>query len=81
MNVSQYEALLKALETGTLSQAAEELGYSQSGLTRALNALEEQFGFRILRRDRSGVQLTAEGQLVLPTSAPCSMTSTGWRSA
>ena len=66
MNVSQYEALLKALETGTLSQAAEELGYSQSGLTRALNALEEQFGFRILRRDRSGVQLTAEGQLVLP---------------
>ena len=66
MNVSQYEALLKALETGTLSQAAEELGYSQSGLTRALNALEEQFGFRILRRDRNGVQLTAEGQLVLP---------------
>ena len=36
MNVSQYEALLKALETGPLSQAAEELGYSQSGLTRAL---------------------------------------------
>ncbi|MGN1143449.1 MAG: LysR family transcriptional regulator, partial [Anaerovoracaceae bacterium] len=59
-------ALLKALETGTLSQAAEELGYSQSGLTRALNALEEQFGFRILKRDRSGVQLTAEGQLLLP---------------
>ena len=27
---------------------AEELGYSQSVLTRALNALEEQFGFRIL---------------------------------
>ncbi|MGN0713338.1 MAG: LysR family transcriptional regulator [Anaerovoracaceae bacterium] len=54
------------METGTLSQAAEELGYSQSVLTRALNALEEQFGFRILRRDRNGVQLTAEGQLVLP---------------
>ena len=66
MNVSQYEALLKAIETGTLSQAAEELGYSQSGLTRALNALEEQFGFRILIRDRSGVRLTAEGQLLLP---------------
>lgn len=66
MNVSQYEALLKAIETGTLSQAAEELGYSQSGLTRALNALEEQFGFRILIRDRSGVRLTVEGQLLLP---------------
>lgn len=46
MNVSQYEALIKALETGTLTQAAEELGYTQSGLTRALNALESQFGFK-----------------------------------
>lgn len=66
MNVSQYEALIKALETGTLTQAAEELGYTQSGLTRALNALEEQFGFKLLRRDRNGVHLTAEGQILLP---------------
>lgn len=66
MNVSQYEALIKALETGTLTQAAEELGYTQSGLTRALNALESQFGFKLLRRDRNGVQLTAEGQFLLP---------------
>lgn len=66
MNVSQYEALIKALEAGTLTQAAEELGYTQSGLTRALNALEDQFSLKLLRRDRNGVQLTAEGQILLP---------------
>ncbi len=43
MNLSQYEAFVKAAETGTITEAAEEMGYTQSGLTRALNALEEQW--------------------------------------
>lgn len=66
MNTSQYQALIKAVETGTLTQAAEELGYTQSGLTRALNSLEQQWSLRLLTRNRSGVKLTAEGQLLLP---------------
>ena len=66
MNLSQYEALIRAVETGTMTQAAEELGYTQSGLTRALNSLEEQWNVRLLNRGRSGVQLTPEGQLLLP---------------
>lgn len=66
MNLSQYEALIKAVETGTMTQAAEELGYTQSGLTRALNSLEEQWNVRLLNRGRSGVQLTPEGELLLP---------------
>ena len=66
MSLSQYEALLKAVETGTMTQAAEELGYTQSGLTRALSSLEEQWGIRLLNRGRGGVQLTPEGQLLLP---------------
>ena len=66
MNLSQYEALIKAVETGTMTQAAEDLGYTQSGLTRALNSLEEQWNVRLLNRGRNGVQLTPEGQLLLP---------------
>ncbi|MBO6307649.1 MAG: LysR family transcriptional regulator, partial [Oribacterium sp.] len=34
MNILQYEALVKTLEYGTLSRAAEEMGYTQSGLSR-----------------------------------------------
>lgn len=66
MNLSHYEAFIKAVESGTMTRAAEELGYSQSGLTRALNALESQWGVRLLVRGRSGVQLTTEGELLLP---------------
>jgi DNA-binding transcriptional LysR family regulator len=66
MSLSQYEAFVKAVETGTMTQAAEELGYSQSGLTKALNALEEQWDVKLLTRGRNGVQLTTEGQLLLP---------------
>lgn len=66
MLISQYEALLKAVESGTMTQAARELGYTQSGLTRAIDAVEKEWGVRVLNRSRTGVQLTAEGELLLP---------------
>ncbi|MDD6191418.1 MAG: LysR family transcriptional regulator [Firmicutes bacterium] len=66
MNLSQYEAFVKAAEAGTMTKAAEELGYTQSGLTRALNSLEEKCGFKLLMRGRNGVQLTTEDELILP---------------
>ena len=66
MNITQYEALIKTVETGTMTQAAEELGYTQSGLTRAINALENELNLQLLIRGRNGVKLTAEGELILP---------------
>ena len=66
MNIVNYEALIKTLECGTLSKAAEEMGYTQSGLSRMINTLEEQFEMRILERDRAGVRLTPEGEILLP---------------
>ena len=66
MNTAPYQALVCALESGTLTQAAEQLGYTQSGLTKMLNALERELGFRLLIRDRHGVRLTSEGELLLP---------------
>lgn len=66
MNVLQYEALVKTLECGTLSKAAEEMGYTQSGLSRMINSMEEQLGIKLLERDRGGVRLTPEGEIVMP---------------
>lgn len=66
MNISSYEILLKVLEYGTLTQAAEELGYTQSGLTKMLNSLESELGITVLFRDRKGVRLTPEGSILLP---------------
>ena len=66
MNVLQYEALVKTLECRTLSKAAEEMGYTQSGLSRMINSLEEQLGLKLVERDRAGVRLTPEGEIVMP---------------
>ncbi len=66
MNVLQYEALVKTLECGTLSKAAEEMGYTQSGLSRMINSMEEQMGLKLVERDRAGVRLTPEGEIVMP---------------
>ena len=42
MSLSQYQAFLKTIELGNLTRAAENLGYTQSGITHLLNALEEE---------------------------------------
>lgn len=67
MSIKKYEAFVKIVEVGSLTRAAEELGYTQSGVSHMISALEEDFGFVLLRRSRAGVQLTEEGRRVLPS--------------
>lgn len=66
MEVTKYEAVLAAAEAGSLSAAAERLGYTQSGITRMLGSLENELGFSLFLRGKKGVQLTENGKLILP---------------
>jgi DNA-binding transcriptional LysR family regulator len=66
MTISQYDIFIKVVELGNLTRAAETLGYTQSGISHALQALEAECGFTLLLRSRSGVQLTAAGTELLP---------------
>lgn len=66
MNISKYEAFLKTIEVGTLTKAAEQLGYTQSGMTHMLNALENECGVKLLTRDRTGVNATSDGIQLIP---------------
>ncbi|MHC1722837.1 MAG: LysR family transcriptional regulator [Aminipila sp.] len=66
MNISQYETFLKTIELGSLTRAAEALGYTQSGVSHMLNALESDCELKLMIRDRSGVRITADGQQLLP---------------
>ncbi len=47
MEIDRYRALICALETGSLSAAAEKLGYTASGISRMMAALEEENGFSL----------------------------------
>ena len=66
MDAKKWEALLTAVEAGSFTKAAERLGYTQSGLTHMMHALEKEVGFPLLVRDRYGVRLTAAGERLLP---------------
>lgn len=66
MDTIKYEVLLRAVEKGSLSKAALEMDYTQSGISHMMKSLEEEFGFPVLTRGRSGVTLTKDGETILP---------------
>ncbi len=66
MDAKKWNALLTAVRLGSFSKAAEELDYTQSGITHMMNSLEEEVGFPLLLRRWDGVRLTQEGEELLP---------------
>ena len=66
MDTKKAKALLLSLEKGSLTAAAEELGYTQSGLTHMMNSLEDETGLKLLVRSKGGVKLTPAGQELIP---------------
>ena len=66
MDQNKRVALLTAIDLGNLTRAAEQLGYTQSGLSYVIKALEAELGFPLLVRSRAGVRPTDECQRILP---------------
>jgi Transcriptional regulator len=66
MNTKKYEALLHIAENGSISKTAQELGYTQSGITQMINGLETELGMQLIIRRSKGVKLTNSGKELLP---------------
>ena len=66
MSLKKYRALLEAVECGSLTRAAEKLHYTQPGISHMILSLEEEFGFPLLSRGKTGVTPTAECRELLP---------------
>ncbi|MCQ2566663.1 MAG: LysR family transcriptional regulator [Clostridia bacterium] len=66
MSIKKYEAFAKTAELKSLTKAADALGYTQSGISHMLGSLEQELGFPLLLRSRSGVKLTSSGEKMLP---------------
>lgn len=66
MNTQKLAALLETVRYGSISKAAEALGYTQSGLAYAINSLESELGLSVVIRDQSGIRLSPEGLTLLP---------------
>lgn len=66
----QLRYFLKIAELSSLSQAAEELDLSQSGLSRQLAVLEANLGKPLFHRTGRGVTMTEAGQKLAHAAAP-----------
>ena len=65
MDTKKVTALLAAIDRGSLTAAANQLGYTQSGLTHMMNSLEDELGLNLLVRSKNGVHLSPAGQELL----------------
>jgi DNA-binding transcriptional LysR family regulator len=65
-NIQKYMALINVVEQGSFSKAAEAMAYSQSGISRMIKDLEDEWGFTLVERGKRGVSLTSDGTAILP---------------
>lgn len=65
-NILKYMAFVKTVEYGSFTKASELLNYSQSGISRMINDLETEWNVPLMKRSKTGVNLTSDGLKLLP---------------
>lgn len=65
LSLAKFQIFSAVVELGSLTQAAETLGLTQSAISHAIASLESEWGFSILSRGRSGIHLTSNGERLL----------------
>ena len=65
MSLVKYEILQNVAELQSFTKAAQKLDLTQSAISHAISSLEKEFGFPLIHRSRTGVKLTADGQIML----------------
>ena len=65
MSISKYRAFIKVAESGSLTKAAKQLGYSQPGISHMVDSLYTEMGFPLLIRNKDKIVPTENGKKVL----------------
>lgn len=66
MAIQKYRAFVKVAELGSITKAAETMGYTQSAVSRMIADLEDDWNLNLLRRNRGGLSLSSDGVMLLP---------------
>lgn len=67
MDLKKLKVFLTVADLGNFTKAGEELGYTQSGITQMMKALEQEAGIPLFIKSHHGVKLTDEGLSLLPS--------------
>ncbi|MFF7447505.1 MULTISPECIES: LysR substrate-binding domain-containing protein [unclassified Streptomyces] len=70
LEVRHLRALCAIADTGSLHQAARQLGVAQPSLSTQLRRIEQELGGALFRRERTGCRPTPLGRLVLSRARP-----------
>lgn len=62
----RYRIVKQIMESGSFTKAAEKLNMTQSAVSHAVGTFENELGFPIFIRNKSGVGLTSEGEALRP---------------
>ncbi|MFK7751649.1 MAG: LysR family transcriptional regulator [Sedimentitalea sp.] len=65
MNLNQLTVFHEVMTTGSISQAARNLGRTQPAVSLALKGLEETLGFQLFERQGRALVLVPEAQYLL----------------
>ena len=65
VTLDEMLALRQVVDTGSISAAAEQMGQTPSGISRALSRLETKLDTSLLHRTTRRLSLTDEGQAFL----------------
>ena len=66
MDVLKCKAFVAAVDEGSLTGAGKVLGYTPSGISQLISAMEAELGFSLLTRKSNGVVPTNEGESIYP---------------
>ena len=66
MSIRKYIAYLRTVETGSITQSAQDLGYTQSAVSKMIADLESEWNVKLLTRNHSGIEITSDGLSLLP---------------
>jgi DNA-binding transcriptional LysR family regulator len=68
--IEGIEALIALERTGTISEAATQLRLTQSAISKRIQSLQDEVGFRLIEPDGRRVRLTSRGMLFLEKAKP-----------
>ena len=61
MDILKCKAFVNSADEGSFTAAGKIMGYTPSGISQLVSALEKELGFSLLVRKSNGVVLTREG--------------------
>lgn len=66
MTIKALEYFIVTAQSHSINEAAKKLYVAQPSLTKTLQNLEEELGFLLFIRRKSGIELTESGRQILP---------------